>query len=188
MKSTQAEVKRRVEFCLRLRLQGAEWYDIRDTVRVDGEPWPAGHGKAWGVSESQIFRYLKLADKLLAETLEKRRDVCLDRHIAQRRMLYNRCLSTGDNRGALATLDSEVKLLGLGAEHKPASETQDGLDLSDLSLEHLRAIEAVFLAARGTVLVRPPGAGHEGAADGVGPAVPTALPVPPAGPVPPGTV
>ncbi|MFO0796369.1 MAG: hypothetical protein U0804_02765 [Gemmataceae bacterium] len=104
---------RRVEFVLRLRLQGAESWDIHPLVNADGDPWPDGHGPAWGVSIETIRRYLRLADGRLAEVADRRREEFVNRHLAQRRMLYARAVQQADYRAALAVLDSEAKLLDL---------------------------------------------------------------------------
>ncbi|QDU21852.1 hypothetical protein [Urbifossiella limnaea] len=92
MKTTKAEMERRVEFVLRLRLQGAESWDIHPLVNADGDPWPDGHGPAWGVSIETVRRYLRLADARLAEIADRRREEFVKSHLAQRRVLYSRAV------------------------------------------------------------------------------------------------
>jgi hypothetical protein len=114
MRSTNAETRRRIEFCLRLRLQGAEVWDLLELVRTDEDPKdPDGHGKAWRVTARTLYRYLDQADEILKEMVEKDREKNLNRHVVSRRLVYARLMQTGDNRGALHALDSEAKLLGL---------------------------------------------------------------------------
>ena len=114
MKSTKHQTQLRVEFVLGLKLQGAMTWDILSLVNAgDGEPFPAGHGKAWGVSAQMVRYYSRLADDLIAANLETRRDRLLSFHHAGRRTLFNHALQANDTRTALAVLDSEAKLLRL---------------------------------------------------------------------------
>ena len=103
----------RVEFVLRLILQGAQTWDIATTTRTDGEDYPAGHGKAWRVTDDTIRGYMRSADALIAKEVETNRKRLMGYHHATRRTLFNRALQANDTRTALAVLDSEAKLLRL---------------------------------------------------------------------------
>jgi hypothetical protein len=103
MKSSKTTVRQRVEEVLDLRLSGAEYVDIRRHAEEQG----------WGVGARQLQRYVAAGDAILADTLEKDREKQLNRQVAQRRALYARAMSVSDYRTALATLDSEAKLLDL---------------------------------------------------------------------------
>src|SRR5205807_2639399 len=105
MKSSKLEVQKRVDEILTIRLQGAEWADIRE--------YAADPERAWGVSDTQLRRYIAAGDKLLADTLEKDRGKLVNRHHAQRRALYARAVNVGDLRTALAIVKDEAELLGL---------------------------------------------------------------------------
>jgi hypothetical protein len=116
MKATAATIQARVEDILRIRLDGAQPWDVREYVRArekeGAEPWaiPAG-GKP--LSDSQLRRYGQRADELVRDSCRANRGKLLREHIAQRRSLYARAVNAGDIRTALAVLDSLAKLLAL---------------------------------------------------------------------------
>jgi len=110
MKSDKATIQQRVNEILTIRLQGAEFSDI---VQYASE-------KQWGVGERQLRNYIRKTDELLAETLERDREKLLNRHVAQRRALYARCMSVSDYSNARAVLADEAKLLDL----YPAKKTE----------------------------------------------------------------
>ncbi len=91
-KSTKATVAQRVEDVLTLRLAGAAFVQIRQYASENG----------WGVGDRQLWRYIQSSDDLLAADLEPDRRKNLALHLAQRRLLYNRALETGDFRTCLA--------------------------------------------------------------------------------------
>src|SRR5262245_18448899 len=123
MKSTQATVRQRVEEVLRLRLLGGEFLDIR---KYANEPDPQGGRQAWGVSVSQLWRYIRGGDDLLAETLEKDRDNLLNRHVAARRALLARAVPQNDLSNARALLNDEAEFLGLYTPRKAELTGKDG--------------------------------------------------------------
>jgi hypothetical protein len=109
---------RRVEEVLRIRLDGAEFWDVLQYI---AEKQEAGEG-IWAVPEGgkpiaqrTVWWYIQRADQLLAETFrnEAGRKKMRRRHLAQRRNLYAKAVSQGDIRAALSCLDSEAKLLDL---------------------------------------------------------------------------
>jgi hypothetical protein len=105
MRSTKAEVLKRVEEVFKLRLGGAEFADIRE--------YAAAPEQAWGVSDTQLWRYVAAADRLVKERFDARAEHLLARHLLQRRLLYAHALGAGDFSTALRILDSEAKLEGL---------------------------------------------------------------------------
>jgi hypothetical protein len=111
-KSTKLVVRQRVEEIFRLRLGGAEFHDIREyadaTADQEGKP-----RQPWGVSDTQLRRYIHKADALFKERIDARADHLLARHIAQRRRLYAHALEMGDLRTALAVARDEAELEGL---------------------------------------------------------------------------
>ena len=104
MKSSKVEVMKRVEEVFKLRLGGAEFADIREYA---GAP-----EQAWKVSDSQLWRYIAAADKLVKERFDAKADHLLTRHLLQRRTLYAHAMGAGDFRTALAVLQDEAKLEG----------------------------------------------------------------------------
>jgi hypothetical protein len=102
-KSDQAEIAARVQQVLTLRLDGAEIWDI---VQYASE-------NAWGVGERQVRNYMARAMELIAKSLEQDRPKLLGEHIARRRNLYARAVTTGELRTALSCLQDEADLLGL---------------------------------------------------------------------------
>ena len=75
-KSDRAEIARRVEEVLRVRLDGAQFHDI---VQYGSE-------RGWNVSGRQIRKYIARADALLVERQDRSRTRVVARHLA-------RCLS-----------------------------------------------------------------------------------------------
>jgi hypothetical protein len=80
----------------------------------------------WGVSDRQLWRYIAAGDKMLAETLERDREKIINRHIAQRRALFARCMSVSDYRTGLATLRDEGELLNIYPPRKTELTGQGG--------------------------------------------------------------
>jgi hypothetical protein len=134
MKSTRAEVCKRVEEVFKLRLGGAEFADI---VQYASAP-----EQNWGVSERQLWNYVHAADQLVKDRFDARAEHLLNRHLLQRRTLYAHAMGAGDYRTALAVLQDEAKLEGLYPPTKIAPTTPDGQEawapaLKDLSDEEL---------------------------------------------------
>lgn len=126
MKSTKATVQQRVEEVLELRLAGAEFHQIRKYANV---PDPQSGRKPWGVSDSQLWRYIRAGDELLAEILDKDRERLLNRHIAARRRLLSRAVAQNDLSNARALLKDEAELLGLYPPTKTQLTGKDGAPL-----------------------------------------------------------
>src|SRR5687767_8634471 len=89
-KSDTAEVSRRVEEVLRIRLDGAQYHDILQHAAENG----------WGVNERQLRTYMSRADDLLVERQDKSRKKVIARHLAQRQALFARALNAADYRTA----------------------------------------------------------------------------------------
>jgi hypothetical protein len=129
MKATKAQTQARVEEVLRIRLDGAEVWDLREYVREKelepGSVWelPPG-GKP--LSDNQLWRYLAKADQFIAESCRASRKKLLRCHLAQRRNLYAKAVSSGDYRTALALLRDEAELQGIYPPKKIAPTTPDG--------------------------------------------------------------
>jgi hypothetical protein len=117
-KCTRATARQRAEDVLRVRLDGAQFFQLREYVRereAAGEaPWaiPPG-GKP--LSDSQLWRYCQRADKLLAESIDTDRGALIREHVGKRRMIYARAINKGDERTALAAARDECELWGLYA-------------------------------------------------------------------------
>jgi hypothetical protein len=58
MKAAKAEIMKRVEAILEIRLAGAEFADIRKYAQENG----------WQVSDGQLWRYIRKTDDLLAQS------------------------------------------------------------------------------------------------------------------------
>jgi hypothetical protein len=136
-KPTKADLLARVEEVLRVRLDGAEFWDVREYVREKEQegapPWAVPEGGK-PLSDGTLWRYIGRADRLIAESCRASRKKLLRRHLTQRRALFARALAAGDLRAALAALDSEARLLRLterpsGRKGKPgdAQDQADGL-------------------------------------------------------------
>jgi hypothetical protein len=102
-RADKVELQRRVGEVLQMRLLGAEFLDVAQHAEAQG----------WNVSERQLWRYVKAGDDLLARTLDMNRERLLNRHLAQRRALFARAMSTADYATARAVLKDEAELLHL---------------------------------------------------------------------------
>jgi hypothetical protein len=155
MKATAATIRARVEDVLRLRLDGAEFWDVRRYVAEQEQaaepPWvvPAG-GKP--LSERQLWRYVAQSDRLLAVSSATGRKKRLRVHLARRKSLYARAVAAGDVRAALAVLADLAKLEGLYPSEDEALRRE---------AEALRRQLAELKEARGE-------SGHGAAAEGAG--------------------
>jgi hypothetical protein len=150
MKSTSAEVRRRVEEVYRLRLGGAEFSDILQFASAPEQNW--------NVSERQIWNYVAAADKLVKERFDARADHLLARHLLQRRQLYAHAMGAGDFRTALAVLVDEAKLEGLYPATRTELTGKEGRALVpavEMTEEEKRAAVAAIVAAHSA----PSGAG-----------------------------
>ena len=145
---TKAQVEARVTEIVRIRLDGAEIWDVREYVREKeqegGSPWQLAEGQK-PLSDSQLWRYIARADKEVAASCRASRKRLLRRHLAQRRNLFAKAVSAGDYRAALAAAESEAKLQGLfdvpacPAEVEPITTPEDALRLVASALADLRA-------------------------------------------------
>lgn len=115
-KPSKAQVEQRVNEVLAIRLAGAQLWDVREYVREkeqeDGSPWRLDEGQK-PLSDSQLYRYIARADKLIASSSLASRKKLLRLHQARREYLYGLAVNQGDIRAALACLDSTAKLRGL---------------------------------------------------------------------------
>jgi hypothetical protein len=155
-KSTKAVVRQRVEEVFRLRLGGAELSDIREYADAPE--------RAWGLSDTQLRRYIQAADRLCKERFDARADYLLSRHLLQRRQLYAHAMSAGDFRTALAVLKDEADLEGLYPADKVALTDPSGTREFTGGLtddERVCAVERLY-ARVGPGAGSPPAAGPAG--------------------------
>ena len=112
----KAVVNARVEEVLRIRLDGAEFIDIREYIISQQQTVGSRWESAQPLSDSQVRRYQLAADKLIAQTCHSSRKRLLRLHLARRRNLYAKAVSMGDLRVALSCLQDEAALLKLYPE------------------------------------------------------------------------
>ena len=163
MKSTKAVVAQRVNEVLKLRLGGAEFPDIRE--------YAAAPEQGWGVSDSQLWRYVKAADALCKEYFDAKADHLLARHLLQRRQLYAHAMGAGDFRTALAVLRDEAELEALYPARRHELTGKDGgalkTDNALVLTDEERAAAVANLLAR--VGLPRPGPDRNGQPDPAGP-------------------
>jgi hypothetical protein len=115
-RATKAVIAQRVEDVLRIRLQGAAFWEVREWAREkekeEGSPWflPEG-GKP--LSDGQLWRYIARADRMAAENYRASAKRLLRRHLVRREHLYSVAVIQGDVRAALAVLADAAALEGL---------------------------------------------------------------------------
>jgi hypothetical protein len=119
MKPTKRRIQTRNDEILRIRLDGAEFWDVCEYVREKEQE----AGSRWEtkrlLSDSQVRRYIQAADKLIAEAAKGTRTQLLNRHLAIRRNLYAKAVNTDDVGTALAVAKDECALLDLYPKKKP---------------------------------------------------------------------
>jgi hypothetical protein len=125
-KASVVLTERRVGELLRIRLDGAERWDVVDFIRAkEAEPgslWEVSRGRT-PLSEAMIWKLLQRADEAIVQSCDNSRKRLRRRHLAQRRNLYAKALLAGDTRTALACVEDEAKLLGLYPATKTKNET-----------------------------------------------------------------
>jgi hypothetical protein len=114
--ATKLRTLRRVDDLLRIRLDGAEFWDVCKFVRAgeaeEGSAWELPEG-ATPLSDSQIRRLMAKADRAVEASHVRSRRKLMRRHLAQRRNLHAKSVLAGDYRTGLACLRDEAELLGL---------------------------------------------------------------------------
>lgn len=102
---TEAERQRRIAETLALLIRRAS----REQIIALGQ-------QRWGVARRTMQRYLASAEQRLARLADFDPRVEMGKAIAGYELLFAKLLAAGDLRGARATLDRQVRLLGLSAE------------------------------------------------------------------------
>jgi hypothetical protein len=98
---------------------------VREKEQEAGSLWALTPGQK-PLSDSQLWRYIARADKLIAESCRAHRKKFIRRHLAQRNNVYAKALSAGDYRTALAALKDMAELQGLYPPKKIAPTTPEG--------------------------------------------------------------
>jgi hypothetical protein len=177
-KPTKAEVQMRTEEILRIRLDGAEMWDVREYVREKerelGSLWELPPAEK-PMSDSQLWRYIARADTLIAESCRASRKKLFRRHLAQRRNLYAKAVSAGDYRTALAIARDEGELLALypskkvqfsGSKDEPLTVNVEAMTDEDRAAAVQRIVARFGLPPSGAAGAP---ADRDGAGDGHGP-------------------
>lgn len=114
--ATSPEVELRVTELVRIRLDGAQFWDVREYVREKerepGSPWFLIEGRT-PLSDTQLGRYIQRADKAIQRSVREKRGRVMRRHLARRENLYAKAVNAGDVNTALAVLRDDAKLRGL---------------------------------------------------------------------------
>ena len=102
MRSDKVTTRQRVEAVLDLKCRGALFHQIRQFASEQEPPW--------NVSDRQLRRYSRAADKLLARILDRDTQRRLRLHIARRETLYALALSVSDYATARLVLADQAEL------------------------------------------------------------------------------
>src|SRR5216683_221680 len=98
-KADALRVAQRVEELVRIRLDGAQWWDVREYARemeqTDGSPWKLGKGQK-PMSDGHLRRYVQRADRLILASVKEKRSKAIRRHLSQRRNLFAKAVNSGD--------------------------------------------------------------------------------------------
>jgi len=109
MKSTKAEIRRRVDQVAKIIIFGGEFADIRQYASETDE----ATGRPWNRSDRQLARYQKWAYRLIEKQVEKTRDKVWARHVQQRRQMFALAMEAGDLSTALQIAKDEADLHGI---------------------------------------------------------------------------
>jgi hypothetical protein len=110
-KATKEVVAQRVEKVLELRLAGATLLDIRAYANQPGTP--DAPEEPWGVSDSQLKKYMTQASALAKTLIEKKADRWLALHVLRRERLFAHAMDVGDWSNARQVLADQAELLDL---------------------------------------------------------------------------
>ena len=151
--ASKAVVARRVEEIVRIRLDGAEFWDVCEFAREkEGE-----EGSAWflspndkPMSDSNLRRYIAKADAIIETSTARNRKKLIRQHTAKRRNLYAKAVLSADYRKALACLRDEAELRGLypNAKHVVTVSKRADEQGVPLSIEALGEILSQFPDAK----------------------------------------
>ncbi|MFO0805100.1 MAG: hypothetical protein U0791_18495 [Gemmataceae bacterium] len=128
---------------LRIRLDGAQFHDVFQFAAE----------KEWGLSERQVRNYMRKADDLLVERMDRGRKRIIAQHLSRREALYARAVNAADYRTALAILTDSAKLQSLYASERDLRELVKLAAGQDL---RIRDLENRLYVARQSAGTRPP--------------------------------
>src|SRR5262249_28074206 len=118
-----------VEEILRIRLDGAKFWDVREYARAqevqEGSAWYLTAG-ARPLSDGQLWRYIAMADKQIAQNARASQKRQIRLHIEQIDNIYAKAMSQGDMRAALASRAEKARLRGWYAPVKIAPTNPQG--------------------------------------------------------------
>ncbi|MBX9677155.1 MAG: hypothetical protein K2X38_00230 [Gemmataceae bacterium] len=125
MRGTKLQAEGRVTSLVRILLDGAATWDVREFVaqeeRNPESPWFLQEGEQ-PRSYAGIMKCLRTAKQVVAAEGNDDREQLLRQHIAKRNTVYAKAMESGDLRAALACLDSQAKLLGLFPKEKTPND------------------------------------------------------------------
>lgn len=112
-KAPPAVTPERVETVLRLRLDGAQFHDLRQFA-ADASPdgTAARGGPPWQVGDDDLWELIGKADDLLVGRAESNRARAYAVAVARREALYARAVNAGDYAAALGCLKDIAQLQG----------------------------------------------------------------------------
>jgi hypothetical protein len=154
-KASKAQIQLRIEEVLRIRLDGAEFWDVREYAREKeketGSPWELKDNEK-PLSDATLWRYIGRADTLIAESCRSSRKKLFRRHLAQRRNMYAKAINAGDIRTALAVAQDEAELLNLYPPKRTEVTGKNGgaLQMESVVMTHDERL-AALTALRATV-------------------------------------
>jgi hypothetical protein len=140
MRSSKAELRKRLSEVLALRLQGGELHDL---VQYSSE-------QGWKVGVRMLQKYIAQTDKMIEQSLEKDRGKLLNRHILQRQALFAKAVAVNDYATAKGILKDLAELQGLYPAKRTELTGKDGqplqLETKVLTDEERRATVLAILA------------------------------------------
>lgn len=129
-RATALTVLARVEDFVRILLDGAEFWDLREFVREkekeEGSNWHLEERFA-PLSDKMLWEYKSRAETMIKENSQKDRETLVTTGLAKRRNLYAKAVLAGDLRTALACIRDHDELAGLYPDPKAPPAAKKGL-------------------------------------------------------------
>src|SRR5215831_3327842 len=104
-RADKLRMEQRLDDIVRIRLDGAQWWDVREFVsekeREQGSCWELKQGGK-PLSERHLRNYVRKADAVIIASVKEKRPQAIRRHLARREHMYGAAMNAGDIRTALA--------------------------------------------------------------------------------------
>jgi hypothetical protein len=121
-KSTNIETDKRINIVLEMMLSGLSRWQILQNIDNNEQ-------LKWGVSVSQIDKYMSEANKIMKKYAEKTKEEHFAKALNRYNFVYQKLIKVKDYKGAKDVIKNETELLGINAPTKTEITGKNGKDL-----------------------------------------------------------